>query len=70
MSEHVVAPSISAGLLEPLLEDAQDPETYPLRALMASGRQQTPKVRAFLEFLSERLGAEPWRAVARNGVEG
>jgi DNA-binding transcriptional LysR family regulator len=66
ISEHVVGPSISAGLLEPLLEDAQDPETYPLCALMAPVRQQAPKVRAFLDFLVERLGAEPWREVARN----
>lgn len=68
MSEHVVGPSIGAGLLEPLLEDAQDLETYPLCALMAPGSQRTPKVRAFLEFLIERLGAEPWLAVARTGA--
>ena len=67
LSEHVVGPSIRAGLLEPLLEDAKDPEAaYPLCALMAPGRQQAPKVRSFLEFLVERLGAEPWREVARN----
>ena len=28
LSEHVVAPSIHEGLLQPLLQDAQDPETY------------------------------------------
>jgi DNA-binding transcriptional LysR family regulator len=70
LSEHVVAPSISAGLLEPLLEDAQDPETYPLCALMAPGRHQTPKVRAFLEFLVEHLGrshGETSRATAQRG---
>ena len=67
LSEHVVGPSICAGLLEPLLEDAKDPEAaYPLCALMAPGRQQAPKVRSFLEFIVERLGAEPWREVARN----
>jgi DNA-binding transcriptional LysR family regulator len=62
LSEHVVAGAIHKGQLEPLLEDAQDPEQYPLWALLPPGRHQAPKVRAFLEFLIERLGSTPWRA--------
>src|SRR5713226_1851432 len=61
LSEHVVARSIHEGLLQPLLEDAEDPETYPLFALQPPGRHQAPKVRVFIDFLIERLGSAPWR---------
>ena len=47
LSEHVVARSIHAGLLQPLLQDAQDPQTYPLYALLPPGRHQPPKVKIF-----------------------
>jgi DNA-binding transcriptional LysR family regulator len=65
ISEHVVAAAIQAGQLEPLLQDFRDPERYPLWALLPPGRHQTPKVRAFLDFLIERLGAAPWRHRSR-----
>ena len=61
VSEHVVARSIHEGLLEPLLRDAQEPETYPLFALQPAGCHQAPKVRVFIDFLIERLGSAPWR---------
>jgi DNA-binding transcriptional LysR family regulator len=61
MSEHVVAHSIHEGLLEPLLQDAQDPEFHPLFALLPQGRLQAPKVGVFIDFLIERLGSAPWR---------
>ena len=61
LSEHVVAEAIQKGQLEPLLQDVQDPEKYPLWALLPPGRHQAPKVRAFLDFLIERLGPAPWR---------
>src|SRR5262249_864663 len=61
VSEHVVASSIRKGLLQPLLQDVQDPQSYPLCALMPSGRNQVPKVRAFIDFLIEGLGPAPWR---------
>jgi DNA-binding transcriptional LysR family regulator len=65
LSEHVVARSIGEGLLQPLLQDAQDPETYPLYALLPPGRHQVPKVKVFVDFLIERLGPAPWRAGVR-----
>jgi DNA-binding transcriptional LysR family regulator len=65
LSEHVVAAAIRKGQLEPLLQDAQDPEKYPLWALLPPGRHHPPKLRAFLEFLVERLGSAPWRAASR-----
>ena len=69
LSEHVVAGSIQNGQLQPLLQDAQDPETYPLCALLPPGRHQAPKVRAFIDFLIERLGSALWRVgITRNRV--
>jgi DNA-binding transcriptional LysR family regulator len=61
LSDHVVARSIREGLLQPLLQDAQDPENNPLYALLPPGRHQAPKVRAFIDFLIEHLGPAPWR---------
>jgi DNA-binding transcriptional LysR family regulator len=68
LSEHVVARSIHEGLLQPLLQDVRDPETYPLFALLPPGHHQAPKVRAFIDFLIERLGSAPWRTGARRGA--
>ena len=68
LSEHVVARSIREGLLQPLLQDAQDPETYPLFALLPPGRHQAPKVRVFIDFLIERLGFAPWRTGVIRGA--
>ena len=65
ISEHVVAEAIEKGQLEPLLQNVQDPEKYPLWGLLPPGRHQAPKVRAFLDFLIERLGSAPWRADSR-----
>jgi DNA-binding transcriptional LysR family regulator len=64
LSEHVVARSIHERLLEPVLQDAEDPEIYPLFALLPPGRHQAPKVKAFIDFLIERLGCAPWRTGA------
>jgi len=67
LSEHVVGRSIGEGLLEPLLQEAQDSESYPLYALMPPGRHQAPKVKVFIDFLLERLTSAPWRTgVATN----
>jgi DNA-binding transcriptional LysR family regulator len=64
LSEHVVARSIHDGLLQLLLQDVQDAEIYPLYALLPPGRHQAPKVKAFIDFLIERLGSAPWRTGA------
>lgn len=57
LSEHVVADSIRKGLLVPLLRDAKDTRTYPLCALMPPGRHQAPKVRVFIDFLTQHLAS-------------
>jgi len=60
-----VARELRNGSLEPLLLDVQVSEGYPLWALLPPGRQRSPKVKVFLEFLTERLGLAPWRAIGR-----
>ena len=59
--DNVVARAIQMGLLEPLLQDWEEPENFPLWAILPSGRQRAPKVRVFLDFLAERFGSAPWR---------
>jgi len=62
----IVARTIQAGLLEPLLQDLQEPERFPMWAILPPGRQRTPKVRVFLDFLMERFSAAPWRSAAQD----
>jgi len=57
----IVAQAIQDGRLVPLLEDVQQPESFPLWAMFLPGRQRTPRIKAFLDFLTERFGAAPWR---------
>lgn len=61
LGELAVARALRSGLLEPLLTDVQVSEGYPLWALLPPGRQRSPKVKVFLDFLRERLGQAPWR---------
>jgi DNA-binding transcriptional LysR family regulator len=51
---------------KPLLQDTQDPEVYPLFALLPPGRYLAPKVKVFIEFLIERVGSAPWRSGAKH----
>jgi len=48
------------------LEDLQEPERFPLWAVLPPGRQRTPKVKVFVDFLMERFGTAPWRGAAQN----
>lgn len=59
--DNVVARAIQEGLLEPLMQDLQEPENFPLWAILPPGRQRTPKVKVFLDFLTTRFGRAPWR---------
>jgi DNA-binding transcriptional LysR family regulator len=65
LGELAVAGALRSGSLEPLLVDVQVSEGYPLWALLPPGRQRSPKVKVFLEFLNERLGLAPWRMNGR-----
>jgi DNA-binding transcriptional LysR family regulator len=62
LGELAVARALMNGSLVPLLQDVQVQEGYPLWALLPPGRQRSPKVKVFLEFLAEYLGRSPWRA--------
>ena len=65
LGELAVARALENRWLEPLLLDAQVSEGYPLWAVLPPGRQRSPKVKVFLEFLADRLGSAPWRTVRR-----
>ena len=63
LGDNVVARAIREGLLEPLLQDLQEPEQFPFWAILPPGRQRAPKVDGLLDFLTERFGTAPWRRV-------
>jgi DNA-binding transcriptional LysR family regulator len=56
-----VADAIRQGQLEPLLQEWEETEGFPLWAMLPPGRQRAPKVKVFLDFLTERFGSAPWR---------
>jgi DNA-binding transcriptional LysR family regulator len=67
LGEIAVANAIRNGLLEPLLQDSHESESFPLWAVMPPGRQRALKVRVFLDFLIERFGSAPWQSIPRTG---
>src|SRR6185437_4147217 len=58
----IVAEAVRSGRLVPLMENFQQPDTFPLWAIFQRRRQRTPRVKAFLDFLMERFAGAPWRA--------
>lgn len=58
--EVLAARYIRDGRLVPLLTDVHVGEPSPVWAVTPAGRNRVPRVRAFLDYLVERLGAEPW----------
>jgi DNA-binding transcriptional LysR family regulator len=61
LGEIAVASAIQKGLLQPLLQETHQPESYPLWAVMPPGRQRALKVKVFLDFLSGHFATRPWR---------
>ncbi|MET1079510.1 MAG: LysR family transcriptional regulator [Pseudomonas sp.] len=62
-----VAPLLRSGQLKALLRDWQ-PQVLGIYALYGSRRQQSPALRALLDFLVERLAAEPdWESENASG---
>ncbi|MBY0337168.1 MAG: LysR family transcriptional regulator [Acetobacteraceae bacterium] len=57
VTRFLVEDAIADGRLLPLLEDAHASEPVPIWALMAPGRQHVPRIRAFVDFLAERIPA-------------
>lgn len=62
LSDILVGEPIRRGLLVPLLVDVHHAEVLPVSALYVAGRDRLPKVRVFLDFLTERFASAPWRA--------
>lgn len=58
----IVGNAIQDGLLVPLLVDWQESGSFPLWALHQAGRQRIPRIKAFMDFLTECFGGAPWRA--------
>jgi DNA-binding transcriptional LysR family regulator len=61
LADVICAGPINAGELVPVLADAHHVEPFPLSAVYLAGRHRLPKVRVFLDFLSERFAHAPWR---------
>jgi DNA-binding transcriptional LysR family regulator len=61
LGDLIVAEPIASGALVPLLAGVHYPEPLRLSALYLEGRHRLPKVRVFLDFLSERFSTTPWR---------
>lgn len=59
----VVGEHIRAGRLVPILTDCHHVEPLPLSIVYPQGRLRSPKVAAMVDFLIEKLGPAPWRAV-------
>ena len=61
LADVIVGEAIRLGRLVPLLTDVHKREPVPLSAIYALGRHRLPKVSVFLDFLTQRFGAAPWR---------
>jgi DNA-binding transcriptional LysR family regulator len=64
LGDITVAELIADGSLVPLLADVHSAEPLRLSALYLEGRNRLPKVRVFLDFLTERFASTPWRVQA------
>ena len=61
LSNEQAARALKDGRLVPVLELYHVPDAVQLNAVMPNGRQNSPKVRAFIEFLAESYEREGWR---------
>jgi DNA-binding transcriptional LysR family regulator len=59
--EMLAAGHVRSGRLVPLLADVHVDEPTPIWAVTPPGRNRVPRVRAFLDYLVERLSGTPWR---------
>lgn len=64
LPDFIVAPSIAAGRVKVILPDAT-PDPFGIWAVTPPGRFVQPKVRAFIDFVAQRL--QQWRAAQLNG---
>jgi DNA-binding transcriptional LysR family regulator len=62
MAEHMVLPSIRSNMLVPLLTDFQPSDETAIYALYPRDSSLHPRVRAFINYVTERLSRPPWAA--------
>jgi DNA-binding transcriptional LysR family regulator len=62
MAEHMVLPSIRSNMLVPLLTDFQPSDETAIYALYPRDSSLHPRVRAFIDYVTERLKRPPWAA--------
>ena len=70
LADYMVARPIREGKLVSLLVDQHDPERTPAYAVFSSAVQNLPKVRAFLDFLLDRVGREQARRAGADAHPG
>jgi DNA-binding transcriptional LysR family regulator len=63
LADVIVSQPIRDGELVPVLTDVHHVEPFPLSAIYLAGRHRLPRVRVFLDFLTERFAHAPWRCV-------
>ncbi len=61
LSNEQAARALKVGRLVPVLEADHVPEAVQLHAVVPQGRQNSPKVRAFIDFLADAYEKEGWR---------
>jgi DNA-binding transcriptional LysR family regulator len=64
LADVIVSAPIRNGDLVPVLADVHHVEPFPLSAIYLAGRHRLPRVRVFLDFLTERFAHAPWRQMA------
>ncbi|WP_250474115.1 LysR family transcriptional regulator [Caballeronia sp. GAFFF1] len=62
MAEHMVLPSIRSNMLVPLLTDFQPSDETAIYALYPRDSSLHPRVRAFIDYIGEKLERPPWAA--------
>src|SRR5690606_19127833 len=61
LSNEQAARALKVGRLVPVLETDHVAEAVQLNALVPHGRQNSPKVRAFIDYLADAYEKEGWR---------
>jgi DNA-binding transcriptional LysR family regulator len=61
LSNEQAARALKVGRLVPVLEADHVSEAVQLHAVVPQGRQNSPKVRAFIDFIAEAYEREGWR---------
>jgi DNA-binding transcriptional LysR family regulator len=60
MPSFIVGPEVRQGRLAPVLRDWTAGDPVGIHAIYPAGRNLSPKVRVFVDFLAERFGPEPY----------